>query len=93
MDTAKGNKLIKNPSRASLRKKIKIEDKTIASNKLKSGPPSKKQKKILKPATSINKIAIKKEVSEGDTQQNKVAKSMHEKQSSVKRINSIKKES
>ena len=42
MNTAIG-KIDKKLANASLRKKIKIKDKTNSSDKLKSGPPSKKK--------------------------------------------------
>ena len=49
----------------------------------------KKQKMLLKPAESVNKIAIKKEVRVGKPQPNKVVKSIPRKHSDIKRIKSI----
>ena len=80
MDTAKGNKWMKNPASAALRNKIK--DKTSTSDKLKSGPLPKKQKKILNTEKSIkciNKIDVNKEARAGNSHPNKVSKSVPKK--------------
>ena len=75
MDTSNGNKWKKNPASAALQNKRKVNAST--SYKLKPGLRSSKQKKLLtteKYVKSINKIAIKKNITIGKSQPNIVSK-------------------